>query len=394
MDKLNFMTSYLYLFLSIKVQLMVVAYFVHDLSDPAVVRRIAMFQRGGASVRAFGFRRGDCLASAPSGAAVCDLGRTADGRLFSRIGSLFLAALRLIGLGRELEGTQHLAARNLESLLLASLAHRLFAPSASVTYELLDIHSLMVGEGVVAKLLRGLEGLLMRGCSGIIISSPAFSDQYLDRYHPEHPPVILVENKVLLPAGAVPPQVMIRSGPPWRIGWFGNLRCRRSLDCLLAIARRFPHDVEIEIRGKLAHPALMGLSQEIIALPNIRFHGPYGQGELEAIYGAVHFTWAIDFYEAGYNSKWLLPNRLYEGCLYGSVPIALAAVQTGWWLAERKIGLLLDEPIEESLTRQLSGMTPEAYGLLAEPVATADRSLFLCDDSACRALVDALASRR
>jgi succinoglycan biosynthesis protein ExoL len=69
-------------------------------------------------------------------------------------------------------------------------------------------------------------------------------------------------------------------------------------------------------------------------------------------------------------------------------------VQTGWWLAERKIGLLLDEPIEESLTRQLSGMTPEAYGLLAEPVATADRSLFLCDDSDCRAMVGALASRR
>lgn len=369
---------------------MAIAYFVHDLSDPAVARRIAMFQRGGAAIRAFGFRRGD---RQTFGVTACELGRTTDGRLLSRIGSIGLAALRLIGLGAEFEDTQHLVARNLESLLLASLARRLFASSTSMTYELLDIHSLMVGDGWAAKLLRGLEGFLLRGCSGIIISSPAFSEQYLDRYHPDHPPVILVENKVLLPAGAMPPQIMPRNGPPWRIGWFGNLRCRRSLDCLLAIARRFPQEVEIDIRGKLAHPALMDLPQEISAMPNVRFHGPYGSGDLAAIYGAVHFTWAIDFYEAGYNSKWLLPNRLYEGCLYGSVPIALTDVQTGKWLAERKIGLLLEEPIEESLALQLSGMTTEVYGLLAEPVAAADRSLFLCDDGDCRALVGALALR-
>ena len=42
--------------------------------------------------------------------------------------------------------------------------------------------------------------------------------------------------------------------------------------------------------------------------------------------GDVHFTWAIDFYEAGANSDWLLPNRLYEGGAHGAVPIALAGV--------------------------------------------------------------------
>ena len=38
---------------------------------------------------------------------------------------------------------------------------------------------------------------------------------------------------------------------PWRIGWFGAIRCRRSLLCLAEIARQHPGLVEVDIRGRI-----------------------------------------------------------------------------------------------------------------------------------------------
>jgi len=49
------------------------------------------------------------------------------------------------------------------------------------------------------------------------------------------------------------------------------------------------------------------------------------------------------FLRGGQNSTWLLPNRLYEGCRHGAVPIALAGTETAHFLEDRKIGLVLPE---------------------------------------------------
>ena len=64
--------------------------------------------------------------------------------------------------------------------------------------------------------------------------------------------------------------------------------------------------------------------------------------DLPRLYGDMHFAWAVDFYEAGSNSDWLLPNKLYEAGLFGAVPIACRDVATGAWLAERGVGVLLE----------------------------------------------------
>jgi len=57
-----------------------IVYFNHDLSDPAVQRRIRMLLAGGAAVTAIGFQRSsEPVAAAIEGIVSVDLGRTADG---------------------------------------------------------------------------------------------------------------------------------------------------------------------------------------------------------------------------------------------------------------------------------------------------------------------------
>ena len=284
-----------------------------------------------------------------------------------------------------------MVARNLEMLVIAVTARSLYAPCARLVYELLDVHRSLTGDGWPARMLRALEGQLIRRCTGIIVSSPAFEEFYLRRYHQTLPPILTIENKVVPPEQTLSSSTIEEAslpsppmGPPWRIGWFGVIRCQRSLDALSSLVRRHPGLVEIDIRGKIAANIAAEFDNIVAATPGIRYHGSYQYpDDLTEIYRQVHFTWAVDFYEVGWNSKWLLPNRLYEGGYCRTVPIALGSVETGRWLLRQRLGLLLEESWEASLEettdcddacRVLGGSGGDATGT-AEPVCLDGRGV-------------------
>ena len=175
---------------------------------------------------------------------------------------------------------------------------------------------------------------------------------------------------------------------PWRIGWFGNLRCQRSLAYLAELASRMDGLVEIDLRGSIALPLQEMIGDALSRSPHMRFHGRYTHEELHDHYAAVHFAWAIDFYEAGLNSEWLLPNRLYEGCAFGAIPIAMAEVETGRWLKTHAIGVCLDEM--EDAEAQLATMSVERYAALSRAVTSLPRELFVADRDECVRLVEQL----
>src|SRR6185503_18737285 len=94
-----------------------------------------------------------------------------------------------------------LLARNLEMLAIASAARRKHAPNATLVYECLDVHRLMLSNSVSGRVLRFLERSLMRKARLLIVSSPAFISQY---FAPKQgvgtswdQPVTIVENKML-----------------------------------------------------------------------------------------------------------------------------------------------------------------------------------------------------
>jgi succinoglycan biosynthesis protein ExoL len=146
----------------------------------------------------------------------------------------------------------------------------------------------------------------------------------------------------------------------------------------------------VYIRGRFVTPKMGDVGAVIESTPGLFYHGPYKAADLPRIYGEAHFAWAIDFFQEGANSDWLLPNRLYEGGLHGAVPIALRTVETGRWLRQHDIGLLLDLPLEESLYRLLSGMTPQIYREASAKLQAADRNLFQWTDADCEDLVGRL----
>jgi len=376
-----------------------IAYFVHDLTDPAVGKRVRMLKAAGADVLVLGFQRQNETIAEVQGARAIDLGRTHDSRLAQRAFKVFQQRLSLSRHAHDIEGADVLLARNLEMLVLAAAAKRSCAPNAGLVYECLDLHRLLLSNGIAGGLLRLLERRLMRKIGLLIISSPAFLSEY---FAPKQGvnrdlrvPVLLVENKMLdlnasPSATSTPRSAALASGPPWRIGWFGMIRCRKSLDILCALAAQRPGLVEVVIRGRPARVEFENFDAQVNLTPGVSFGGTYEPSELAGLYQSVHFNWAVDFFEEGANSTLLLPNRIYEGGRHAAVPIALANTETGSWLKHRGLGVLLRSPAAE-LWQFLEQLTPARYAQLKQASGSAPVRGFIADRLDCDRLLAALA---
>jgi len=370
-----------------------IGYLVHDLMDPAVARRIAVFRTGGAEVAAAGFQRADLTGRGLPAPDALSLGVTHDARLAHRAGAVArVLAGRMGGLTRHLHDADAIVARNLEMLVIAASVARRLPNRPRLVYECLDLHRLLLSEGGAGAVFRGIERRLARSVDLVITSSPAFVDRHLGRAF-EGSEMLLVENKVFGPgpaerAAETPP------GPAWRIGWFGALRCRRSLDLLGKLAGAFGGKVEVILRGRPSTAIFPDLASELEAVPNMRFEGPFKYpDDLAEIYGGVHFAWSMDFYEAGQNSSWLLPNRLYESGFHRTVPIAQAGVETGRFLGDLKIGAVLDEPIEEALHQMFADLTAQDYMASLERARGIPCQRWLLSPAECTQIVDKVCGR-
>ena len=380
-----------------------VLYVVPYLNDPAVQRRVRMLRLGGVDeVIPVGFRRTPSRVADVDGQPAIDLGRTEDGHFSRRLVTIAAAARAVRKWGEQVGPVDAIMARSLEAVMLARSFRRAYAPTAPLTYESLDIHRLLLGDGLVPRILRGAEGRAMADCSALLTSSPGFVREYFERYFSELPPIEIVENKLLISeldpdvaSGvfarrlAVPPP-----GPPWVIGWFGLLRCRRSLHVLAQLCRDFPDTVRVELRGKPAATVGDEIVEVAAATPGMTYFGPYDRTDLAHLYAGMHFSWTPDYSETGANSDWLLPNRLYESGVFGCVPLALRGVETGSWLAAHGVGVLLDEPVQASVTAYLAELTPEAYAATRASFAAVPPSAFVDTEVDAKALVQRIVSPR
>jgi succinoglycan biosynthesis protein ExoL len=351
-------------------------FFGHDAHDAAVQRRIASFQHAGAQVRAFTMRRGGAF-DAPWDNT--DLGETKDAAFAQRIAALLRARAVVRTHLEEIGRAELIYARNLDMLLLARWAQKASGARAKLVYECLDIHRFMTRKDALGWAMRALERDLLAHTERVIVSSPAFVREYFDAYQPGRARTLLIENRMPVGFcyGARPAPAPAREGP-LRIGWFGNLRCKRSLSLLLALAERFRDRVFISLRGAPARTELTDFEACVRGLPNVRFGGRYAwPGDLAAIYADVDVVWAGDFHDPGANSKWLLPNRIYEGGYYAVPPLAPGASETGRWIEARGFGFTLPEPLEVTLPAFVETLTHARIAESRARMLAADAHVFL-----------------
>lgn len=344
----------------------------------------------------FGFCRTKTAPSQIDGAQVVSLGQTFDGQFVHRAVHTMSQVLRTPGMGDWFTGADIVLARNLEMFAVAAVARALHAPGASLTYECIDIHRLMLSRNLAGRLLRLIERTLLNRSQMLIVSSPAFLEAYFQPFQrlndQSGPPALLLENKVVDPVLRCiemgPPR---RPGPPWRIGWFGMLRCRRSFELLRELAFRLGDTVEVVLAGRPSHRELPDFENRVAQTPGFSFLGEYEPDDVGKLYRDVHFAWGIDYFQQGGNSEWLLPNRVYECGRHGGVPVALRSTETGRWLDNRQLGLVVQDPVQD-LEDFLRRLDAGAYLQLEARSRQAPRDWFAASEDECHDLLHALAA--
>ena len=341
-----------------------VLFFAHDSHDARFLKRLLSFRDLGFSVSWVGYDRGrgsPALDKLVGQFPHTRLGRTFDGKYIQRAWACITTLGRLVLKPGRLRASQLWYCTNVENLAVIMLVRCLRGLRGKVIYEVADIQPAMVGSGAVGRLLRFLERLCLRHIDLLVVTSPAYLDEFLTKRQLYDGPSFLLENKVYF--GPETPQFKplpdrIHEGP-LTVGLFGNIRCERSLKLIEQVAGAVREEVSFILRGYPTADLKAALEQLVSDNPNIRFLGRYSSpDDLPGIYSEVDLCWGFDFYAAGGNSKWCLTNRIYEAGLFG-VPLLVEAETMGGKYVERlRSGWTFREPLEETLVEFFKKVSP------------------------------------
>ncbi|NEX93844.1 glycosyltransferase family 4 protein [Caulobacter sp. 17J65-9] len=367
-----------------------VLFFVHNVAESTVRKRVLAFRQHGAEVATAGFRRLTTDPDFEPDWPHTEFGVTRDRAFVRRATQLATAVASLFFKRREIAEAEAIYARNLDMALLAVAASGLSGRRAPFVYEVLDVHRMLASDKPLSFIGRAVERLVLKRADLLVVSSPAFVDRYFTARQKWLGRTVLLENKVR-DTPLRPPRPIRRPTPPgarpkWTIGWFGALRDQTSLELLTRLADRLGDQVEIYIRGYLA-----GVSPEAFEAaqrrPNVVFGGPYRNPEdLAEIYGRVHFAWAVDLFDGGLNSDWLLSNRLYEGGLYGVPALGAAGTEVSRKVADLGLGWSFPAPYDEAVAAFLATLHADVWAAKARHILSLPESAFV-DLGDTRALV-------
>ncbi|MDP4005831.1 glucosyl transferase [Methylobacterium sp. NEAU K] len=374
-----------------------VAFFGHDRVEPTIRKRVGAIRHAGWSVIEYMFVRArDGLADLTIVGDAVPLGRTVDRHYGRRLPVLALGVVRALRRWRDLRAADVVYVRNLDMALVAWASVRLAGSRAPLVYEVLDIQRLMVRPDSPGRLARAVERWILGRCALLVVSSPDFVTRYFEPVQGFAGAWHLLENKVMAHRLGEVAHRLDRdrlAGPPWVIGWFGTLRCSRSLTILAGIAGALGNSVRIVIAGRLSEEDIdpRDLAETLSRHPNMSFRGPYANPvELPDIYEGVHFSWAVDYLDDGLNSDWLLPNRLYEGGLCGALTLARADTATGRYAVSERLGWAFPEPLEHAVIAFLRTLDGTTYTDMQSRLVACELSKFV-DVHGMRDLLDRIA---
>ncbi len=368
-------------------QLLLIA---HERTDARVGRRVRAFADHGWQVLGASFHRPRPGRSDDVPWENIHLGETRDRAYVRRLFAIVAAIFVLWGQRDRLRHVAAFYVINSDNAFIALALRMLLGRRIPLFLEIADIQPPFVGHGAVGKALRWLERRVLARTECLVTTSPGFVRHYFEPLQGWRGRTFLLENKVY------PGQPLVQSrrpapaaGPPWVIGWFGALRCARSWEIIRQLARELPDLVRFELRG---YPTAIGAEAffaEVATFPNIRFGGAYRYpDDLAEMHAPLHFVWAFDFHDASANSRWLLPNRLYESGLFHVPVLAAEGTETGAWTRRHAAGAVFPpESLADALREFLTGLDAEKWTQLrAATAARADEAS--CGEADYQALSD------
>ncbi len=368
-----------------------------DATNPTLILRIRSFMRAGVNLTAFTFRRHKFNTEFQPEWNNIHLGNTKDRRYYSRLPALWSGLRKILKHKQTIRDADFIYARNIDLLFLGLLARWWTRSKTKLVYEVEDVQEIFFKKSFGGVVFRFLERWALRRVDLVVPLSPGFMRGYFEPVQKYKGPWHVLENKIQLgdksskptPAGSAWESITDR----WVIGWFGTLRCPKSMSLLEEIAGRLGDKVEIYTRGYPTETGLEAYMEIVNRHPNWVYEGEYTiPDDLEAMYGRVHFSWCLDFLDEFGNSPLLLACRMYQGGFYGAVPLVVEGWEMDRWLQRAGVGHAFAEPYAENVAKFLSEISPEDYRAERKKMMANRSELFLEDGGDTQGLLDKIAA--
>lgn len=317
-------------------------------SQPRYQKRINAIRNHGAEVKGYYFER-EYFDGKPLEFENECIGRFSHGQYFKRLLILVFVGFKL---RRKIpEDSQVMYCFDLSMVFLGLLCKK---KHQLIVYEVADIRPLMSGKKIRSKFARWFERYLLQFVSHVVVTSPKFITGYFGSIQgiKRENFFSVLENK--LPTDlSLPVKPMFMSNKI-RIGYFGLLRCEKTLLILGQLLKEYPGQFEIKVYGRFTvdHEKI----DEFLALPDVGYFGEYvWPTDLPSMYSSVDIVWACYPYDSitPGNWQWAMTNRYYESCYFSKPMIVMDDSGDNNQVIRYKIGLSYDLS-SASITQQIA----------------------------------------
>jgi succinoglycan biosynthesis protein ExoL len=257
----------------------------------------------------------------------------------------------------------------LDMLFLGWISKQLsFRKNVKLIYEVGDIREILIGNTPINSIVRFFEKFLLRYVSLLVVTSEAFYNGYFLKvqnvkslkYH-------VIENKLDsdIMSAARSQAITEKQYKDFTIGYFGVLRCARTLEILKILAEKGKGKIKIYLRGL---PGIKTQKEydELVSIEGVVNGGPYVvPDDLSVMYNSVDMVWACYPYhgkEIG-NWCWAKTIRFYESCYFRKPLFVQTGTEDCKTVGQYGIGICLDlEKIEKTIDFILSLSDDEISG--------------------------------
>lgn len=265
---------------------------------------------------------------------------------------------------RELKARGVVVTTTLDMLLITRLM-TLFR-GYDIRYLVRDLHSLQLAAGILPRLVRHIERILLRNVQKVLVTSPKFASEYYDHIYSGE--ILVLEN---VPQKAVWTEFQRRprSDGVFVIGFVGILRYKESLFTLIETVERMHREgrrIKVVFAGGSLASDLTAIQAKISIPELFEFSGPYEYSkDIKRLYQDLDLIYAV-YDENNLNCQIAMPNKFYESII-SRIPLLVAAnTFVGEQTAKYGIGAVVSLSEADNLYNLLqSAAEPDSWYMMA-----------------------------
>ena len=272
----------------------------------------------------------------------------------------------------------------LDTFVFASLARVAAKKEIKLVYCLTDIRPGFLGSTSFSHITRNFLLYAFKQAEVVVVTSKYYVEDFARVFLGEEPERwIEIENRVDVNPVHHLPHTECRSDFSEQIviGYFGLIRCQRSLDVLNAASLRAGGRLKILLRG-IFTPDIR--ADEIITdNPWMSYQGTYRNPEdLSEIYGACDLIWACYPYDADSegNHRWAKTNRFYESGYFRKPIVASYGTKDAEYVAANGLGPVIDLSDADQAASDIVAIDQSRMGAWASKLDTLPASEFIYTD--------------